>query len=85
MRSDGQAMLTPPAVASRLGVSPDKVRYWCASGELPAVDVAQRRGGRPRYRVSLAGPEVFLAGRSAAPVPRTRRRGRRMAGVIQFF
>jgi hypothetical protein len=79
------AYLSPPAVGRRLGVSADKVVGWIRTGELRAADLAQRRGGRPRYRVSLADVEVFLQRRSAAPTPRPRRRGRQMAGVIEFF
>ena len=45
--------LTPPQVARRLGVNPDKVLSWIRSGELSAVNVTTKPGGRPKYRIAL--------------------------------
>jgi len=44
------AYLTPPQVAKRFAVDPAKVLCWIRGGELRAVDLATRTGGRPRYR-----------------------------------
>jgi excisionase family DNA binding protein len=82
-----RATLTPPEVAARLRVSADKVLGWIAAGELPAVNVAARPGGRPRWRIDAAALRAFEARRSsqpAAPVPEPRRK-RQAAEVIQFF
>ncbi len=67
------AYLSPPAIAERLGVSPEKVIRWIARGELRAVNLADRLGGRPRWRVSQADLESFLAARAAQPRPGRRR------------
>jgi len=48
VRHETPAMLTPPKLAKRLGVSADKVRGWIKSGQLAATDVCNRPGGRPR-------------------------------------
>lgn len=66
--------LTPPQIADRLGVSPDKVHAWIRSGELAACDLSERRGCRPRWRVDPADLDAFLSRRRAQPpAPRQRR------------
>jgi excisionase family DNA binding protein len=68
--------LRPRDVADRLRVKVDVVLGWIHSGELTAVNVAQRRGRRPRWRIDPAAFEQFLLRRSApkpAPPSRPRR------------
>ncbi len=71
-----QQMMTPPALARLWGVSPEKVRGWIESGELCAMNVASKLGGRPRYRIDLDEVRAFVARRSATensctgPAPR---------------
>ena len=79
--------LSPPAIARRYGVSPDKVLAWIRAGELEAVNIATRQGGRPRYVVSPEALAAFEARRSAATPPTTTRtpRRRRVEEVIEFF
>jgi excisionase family DNA binding protein len=77
------AWLSPPALAAELGVEPPKIIAWIKSGELLAVNVAQNVGGRPRYRISRAEVDRFLARRSSAPAPKEPRR-RKAAEVIEF-
>jgi excisionase family DNA binding protein len=83
--SNPAAYLSPPAVARRLGVKPEKIIGWIRAGELRAADLAQRRGGRPRYRVNETDLEAFLARRSVTPLPRTRRRARKSEAVTAYF
>src|SRR5947208_1026281 len=82
----GRTHLSPPEIAARLGVSPDKILAWLRSGELVGVNVATRAGGRPRWRVSLADLADFERHRAAvtAPAPTPRRRGA-SGDVIEFF
>jgi excisionase family DNA binding protein len=69
------APLTPPEVARRLRVSADKVRSWIMRGELRAVNVADRVGGRPRWRIALEAVEEFERRRAALSArPKGRRR-----------
>jgi excisionase family DNA binding protein len=70
--------LTPPAIARLLAVHPDKIRAWITRGELAAVDLADRRGGRPRWRVMPDALEAFLAARQATPWARTKRRTKKV-------
>ena len=78
--------LTPPRVAELLGVNETKVLAWIRAGELGAVNVALRKGRRPRWRVAQADLEAFLARRSATPPAQvTRRRRRTLFDVIEFF
>ena len=78
--------LTPPQYAKKLGISPDKVLAWIRSGELRAINVAAKPGGRPRWRISEAAIEAFEARRSATPPTKpVRRRRRNPADVIEYF
>lgn len=78
--------LTPQQVADQYAVSADRVRAWISSGELRAVDVSQRRGGRPRWRITPDALAAFEAARSTSPTPKqTRRRRHRDAEVVEFF
>ena len=76
---------TPPAIAKRLGISPEKVLTWIARGELRAVNVADKMEGRPRWRIAPADLAAFEAGRAARPVIAPKRRRKQAAGVIEFF
>lgn len=65
----GCMYLTPPDVAKRYGVKPAKVLRWIETGELEAVNVAERPTGRPRWRVSLDALQTFERRRSSRPEP----------------
>ncbi len=68
---------TPPQVAEQFGIDAAKVLGWIHSGQLIAVDVSAKRGGRPRWRISQSALDSFLAGRQSTPAapitPKTRR------------
>lgn len=76
-------MLTPPMVARRLGVKPEKVVAWVRSGQLRALNVSN--GTRPRFRIDPADLAVFEQGRAVVPAAKPSRRRRQSADVIQFF
>ena len=65
--------LTPPQVARRLGVNPDKVLRWIRSGELSAVNVTTKPGGRPKYRIAAADLDTFKNRRSPQPRSKPKR------------
>jgi len=78
---------TPPQLAKMLGIEPPKVIGWIKRGELRAVNVADRTGGRPRWRISPDAVENFLRVReSKAPPPKAtrQRRQRQPADFIEF-
>ncbi len=81
------AYLSPPAVARLLGISPDKVRSWCASGELKAANLAENHSGqRCRYRISPEALDAFLARRAVAPPPKpVRRRRKPQQSVTEYY
>lgn len=77
---------TPPALAKRYGVKPEKVHHWIRTGELVAINVAASTSGRPRFIVTPEAIAAFEARRSSKPraaTPRTRRR--KSAATIEFF
>jgi excisionase family DNA binding protein len=78
--------LPTPAVAETLGVNESKVLTWIRTGELVAINVATRLGGRPRWRIAQEALDQFLTARSAQPpAPVERRRRRADPAAIQFF
>jgi excisionase family DNA binding protein len=83
--TSGRTKLTPPQVAARYGVSPDKVVRWIISGELRAFNAATEVGGRPRYLIDEADLSAFEVARAVGPVKVAQRRRSATAGVIQFF
>lgn len=68
--------LTPPEIARQLGIDPSKVVAWIRRGELVAANLAEHRGGRPRFRVSPDALQQFLVGRQTTPEPKPVRRRR---------
>ena len=79
-------MLKPVDVAERLGVKVDVVRGWIATGQLRAMDVSAKPGGRRRYRIDPTELAALEARRSVRSGDTTRRgRRRRDDGIIEFF
>ena len=85
MPSTTTKWLTPPNIAESLGVDPAKVLVWINSGELEASDVATKRGGRPRWRVSPEALERFLENRKCSASSKPVRVQRRRAEVMNFY
>lgn len=66
--------LTPPQIASRLGVAHAKVLAWISAGDLLAVDLSSDRRERPRWRICRKDLDEFLARRASAPRRKVTRR-----------
>jgi hypothetical protein len=69
-------------------VSINKILAWIADGTLLAINVAQRRGERPRWRISPDALAAFGAARSSkasAPPTQPPRRRKGDGRVIEFF
>jgi len=77
--------LTPPQIARRYGISPDKVVRWIRSGELRGVNVAGKPNGRPRYVVDEVDLAVFEQRRTKQPIVPVPRRRKVNESVIPFF
>jgi Helix-turn-helix domain len=78
-------MHSPPAVAKKLVVAPNKVLGWIRRGQLRAFNVASNIGGRPRWRISADDLEKFLALRQSTGSPEPRRSRRRTENVTEYF
>jgi hypothetical protein len=77
---------TPPQLARLWQVSRKKILGWLARGELRGIDLATRRGGRPRWRIPLDAVLAFEQARAAVPTAEVAPRRRRPAvGVIEYF
>jgi transposase len=77
--------LTPPQIARRFGISPDKVVGWIRCGELRGVNIAAKSNGRPRYVVDEADLAMFEQRRTAQPIAPAPRRRKAIKDVIEFF
>jgi excisionase family DNA binding protein len=74
--------LSPPQVAKMLGVKGDTVRHWIHSGQLPAVNVAKKEGGRPQFAVTPAGLDIFATRRSTRPPVKQKRARPKSPGKV---
>lgn len=82
------AWLTASEVAALLRVRNEKILHWVRDGRLLAVNVAADGSSRPRWRISRAALESFLAARSnRANLQQTsvRRRRRPSSDDIEEF
>ena len=78
--------LTPPMIAKMWGVKCQKVLTWIRSGELKAIDVASRRGGRPRYLVDIQDLAAFERSREVCPRPLPQIKAkRRNSNFTEYF
>jgi hypothetical protein len=68
-----ETAVTPPQLAARWHVSSEKILTWIANGELAALNVATRRGQRPRWIISPEAVDAFERARTAKPVTRQQR------------
>jgi hypothetical protein len=76
--------MTVRDLASRLRVSPDKIRGWIKRGELSAINTADAQCGKPRYVVLPEHLAAFERRRVAGPQPKPARRRKRSA-VVDFY
>jgi excisionase family DNA binding protein len=82
---DGLEMLSAPEVATLLGVDPSKIHAWIKAGELRGSNLAARRTGRPRWKVSREAIAEFLAAREERPRPKPVRKRKEERDVISFY
>jgi excisionase family DNA binding protein len=75
---------TTREVARLIRISPDRVRAMIASGELPAINTAAARCGRPRYVVLPEQLVAWVRQRAAAPPPRPAR-SRKRTTVVDYY
>jgi len=59
--------LTPPEIAKLYGVSTAKVITWIRTGELAALNLANRGCSRPRYSVAPTALTDFEQSRAVIP------------------
>lgn len=73
-------------IQERYGVGEHTVLGWIHSGELKAVNVARKPGGRPKFRITEAALTAFEELRaSQAPAPRAKRRRNTNNDVMEFI
>lgn len=79
---------TVPELAEYFGTNQAKVVTWIRDGELIAVNIAQTRDTRAKWRVTQEELDRFILSRSsrpaANPAPRRRRRSAGSSSVPQY-
>jgi hypothetical protein len=85
MSKGSASWLTPPKIAKQFGIDPAKVVGWIRRGELVAVNVADRTGGRPRWRIASDDLDAFLLRRRSQPPALRPARRKHPADVIEFY
>jgi hypothetical protein len=76
--------LSPPEIASQLGVDVAKVLKFLKTGELVGYDLSERKGKRPRYKINPADLEAFLRRRQVQPPTPRPPRLKRLAAVPSY-
>jgi excisionase family DNA binding protein len=73
-------------ICKRFGVGEHTVLAWIHSGELSAINVSRRAGGKPKWRITPEALQAFELLRSASPVkPRAKQRRKTATDVVQFY
>ena len=84
--SKPESWQTPPQLAADLQVAPEKVIGLIRSGEIEAVNIANKGSGRPRYRISPDARAAFLNRRRVVPpTPIVRSRRQKQTAVKEYF
>jgi hypothetical protein len=71
-------------LARILRVNADRVRAWIRSGELPALNLASKRCGRPRFVILPHQLASFEQRRAAAPPPKQVKQRKRTNAVDYY-
>lgn len=77
--------ITPPTLARRWGVHPEKIWHWIRTGELRAINVALSTNTRPRWRITEEAVAEFESVRSSQPKIRSTRRRKPLPQELQWF
>lgn len=72
-------------ICERFAVGEHTVLGWIRRGELRAINVSRRMGGRPHWRITEEALEAFELLRTPSPPPPRTPRRRRQAQVIEFY
>jgi transposase len=72
-------------IRERYSVGEHTVLGWIRRGELRAIDVSRKPGGRPKWRVTQEALDAFEALRTPTPPSPRGKRRKPTAGVIQFY
>ena len=72
-------------IRERYGVGEHTVLGWIRRGELRAIDVSRKPGGRPKWRVTQEALDAFEQLRTPTPTPPRAKRRKRLPEVIQFY
>jgi excisionase family DNA binding protein len=71
-------------LCERFAVGEHTVLTWIRRGELKAINVGRKPGGRPKWRVTEEALAAFEQLRTPTPTP-PRKRRKRPAEVIEFY
>ena len=82
----GERYLSIRDLCERYGVGEHTVLGWIRSGELRAVNVGRRPGGKkPRWRIATEALAAFEALRTPSPPPPRTRNRKQPVDIVRFY
>jgi hypothetical protein len=75
--------LSPPQIAKILGIGPEKVLHYIATGELRAINTSL--SDRPRWKIDPVDFESWKRGRSNQPKQESTRRRRSIPTATKSY
>jgi transposase len=72
-------------ICERYAVGEHTVLGWIKRGDISAIDVSRRLGGKPRWRITAEALAAFEQLRTPSPPPPPVKRNRRRADVVEFY
>jgi hypothetical protein len=76
---------TPRELGKILRVSPDRIRNWIRSGELPALNLAPSGSAKPQFRILPHHLDEFERRRRVPSPPQPVPRRRRQSNVVDYY
>lgn len=72
-------------LCERFAVGEHTILGWIKRGELKAIDVSRKQGGRPKWRIKEEALVAFEQQRTPMPMLPQKRRRKQSNTVIEFY
>lgn len=72
-------------LCERFAIGEHTILGWIKRGELKAINVSRKQGGRPKWRITEEALAAFEQLRTPTPTPSQTRRKRQSDTVTKFY
>ena len=72
-------------LCERFAIGEHTILGWIKRGELKAINVSRKQGGRPKWRITEEALAAFEQLRTPTPTPSQTRRKKQSTNVIEFY